>query len=190
MFKHICRLVVLAVALGAAPAALADFKCPKMTGIGGLKLTAKDNHLSLSNNLAICAEIDDPLKIRIQNPKSSDFQVKAGDVTAVQKSTSPVVISGSNIADKNYLVITVKEPIGGFTPDDLGGCGDGDIDDGCAGFDIMVAGLGKLDPKVRVVDNNVLFLNLHAEIVEVFEDLGVTLDEVNEIFRLVETDMD
>lgn len=190
MFKHICRLLVLAVALGAAPAALADFKCPKMTGIGGLKLTAKDNHLSLSNNLAICAELGDPLKIRIQNPTSSDFQVKSGDVTAVQKSTSPVEIYGSNIADKNYLVITVKEPVGGLVPADLLECGDGDTDDGCAGFDIIVAGLGKLDPKVRVVDNNVRLLNVYAELLEVFEDVGLSLDEINELFRQIESDTD
>lgn len=190
MFNHVCRILFLSVCLAAAPAALADFKCPKMTGINGLKLTAKDNHLSLNNDLAICADLDDPVRIRIQNPKSSDFQVTLGSVTAVQKAGSPYVITGSNADDEDYLEITVEEPDAGVVMGDDDDCGDGTQPDGCAGFDIIVAGLGKLDPKVRVVDNTVTMINAYDTLIEVFEDLGMTLEEVNMLFERFRTETD
>lgn len=187
MYKHVARFVVLAVALGMAPAALANFECPPVAGFFGLKLTVKDYHLSLGSNksknikLPICIALDKSIKVRIQNPGSSDFQVKAGDVTVKEKPGSHVLISGSNSANKKYLVITIKEPSAGFDPDLLGDCNDGTED--CAGFDIVVAGLGKLDPKVRVVDNNVMLLRAHETLVDVFADLDVTLNDVEELFR-------
>jgi len=187
MFKQVCRILVLAVAIGAAPAVSADVQCPPTSGFFGLKITAKDNHLSLGsvgnsyNNRPICAALDQPIKIRIHNPSSSNFQVDAGDVTVVQKAESHVIISGSNDDDVKYLEITVSEPDGGLDPTKLGTCDD-DTDD-CAGFDIIVAGLGTLDPKVRVVDNNVTMRNAYGTLVEVFEDLDMTLEDVNLLFR-------
>jgi len=110
----------------------------------GVRLTAKQNHLSLNDNTPICVTrkddgtVDFTFKITIQSP----VEVGSGDVRVRQKdgSNNPAVtITGSNESPSNKVTVHVT--------------GEAELFDEF-GYLIEVAGIGVLDPTVRVVDSN------------------------------------
>ncbi|MGI9200149.1 MAG: hypothetical protein ACR2QL_03765 [Woeseiaceae bacterium] len=163
--------------------------CPPMSGGNALKLQIDQYHLSLNNKKPICVVIntdtgEGTVNIKIHNPPSADHDVQAGDVTAGQKADSPLEITGVNTGgsgnNDDLLVLTVKEFESGGGPDT--DCGDesGDV---CARFWIKVAGVGELDPKVRVVEGSVQ-MGHHQDILgQVVKDLGLTLEQATTILE-------
>jgi hypothetical protein len=110
----------------------------------GMRLTAKENHLSLNDNAPICVTrnddgtIDFTFRITIANP----VEVNSGEVTVRQKDTSPnpqVEIEGDNVSPTNRVTVRVQ--------------GEAELQDEFS-YLIEVEGIGLLDPKVRVVDSN------------------------------------
>ena len=181
MFKNIYQTLIAVLALCATSCAIAGPpECPPLSGQNGLKLTVDEYHLSLNDNKPICTTVPGTFNVKIHNPPNSDFDVKAGDVTAEHKEGSPYSIKGDNLDDKDYLKITVEE-FDAESGDDKS-CGDESTDE-CAKFWIKVKTVGMLDPKVRVVNSNVASSNHQRVLAEVFEDLGLTLQEVNQIFE-------
>lgn len=125
-------------------------ECPN---VSTFKLTAKENHLDLNDNMPICVlvgesgEIDFTFSIKIANP----IQVGPGDVTVEKKSKeSPLTFEGSNTDDVNELRVKVT-----------GNPGDQEE----FRYFIKVANIGELDPTVRVIDNN-SFLRAQTQVLE------------------------
>jgi len=183
--------VMLAFVLGTTTAYAGNHEdiCPPMSGGSALKIQIDQYHLSLNNKKPICVVIntdtgEGTVNIKIHNPPSADHDVQAGDVTAGQKADSPFEITGVNTGgsgnNDDLLVLTVKEFESGGGPDT--DCGDesGDV---CARFWIKVAGVGELDPKVRVVEGSVE-MGHHQDILqEVLNDLGLTLEQATTILE-------
>lgn len=140
-----------------------------------MRLTAKQNHLSLNDNTPVCVtrEADGTInfwfKIKIAEP----VQVVAGQVTVVQKDNSAqpqVEIKGDNLSPTNKVSIHVT----------------GTADDGDEfQYYIKVAGIGVLDPTVRVVGGQQMQI-LQAKGLEDFLDTwNLPLQAVDELQKTI-----
>jgi biopolymer transport protein ExbD len=142
----------------------------------GMRLTAKQNHLSLNDNAPICVTlkedgtIDFMFKITIANP----VQVNAGEVRVRQKDSSPqpqVEITGDNVSPVNKIKVHVQ--------------GTGELDDEF-GFLIEVDGIGLLDPTVRVVDSGTQRTLQAYNLQEVADAWLLSPEEIADLTRLLD----
>ena len=184
IFRHTIAIIALLFASACVHAEIkAPAECPPMSGNDGLRLTVDQYRLGLNNNKPICTVLPGTFRIKVRNPPNADHDVQAGDITIEQKAGAPFSISGDNSADKDYVDVTVAEFV--TIPETESDCDDGTGDE-CAKFWIKVKGVGELDPKVRVVDATKQMIHQRDTLAEVFDDLGLTLDEVNAVFRNTE----
>lgn len=126
--------------------------------------------MDLQDKRPICVTVPGTFAIKIVNPAGSGISIDPGDVTVKEKQGINVTIEGSNSGTTNKLDVVIS--------------GTADIDDE---FDFLIAveGVGILDPKVRVVDGNILRQFQHAEIDALIDDLGIdweTAVELNNAF--------
>lgn len=142
----------------------------------GMRLTAKQNHLSLNDNAPICVTrnddgtIDFNFRITIKNP----VEVNAGAVRVKQKdqSNNPmVVISGTNESPSNKVTVNVT--------------GAAQVGDDFA-YLIEVDGIGTLDPTVRVVDNDDLWMIQATSLQEVADAWLLSPQEIAELSRMTD----
>jgi hypothetical protein len=144
--------------------AFAD-NCP---GPEKMKLDVGLYSLGLQEKKPICVLLGGAFKIEIKVQNNSGITLEKGDVTAEQKLGSSVMIEGSNAVDEDELVVWVT----GDLPDDPIGQ-----------FWIKVKGVGELDPKVRVVDNDVMLRVQYDAISGLLSDLGIDWDTAMQLFR-------
>ena len=165
-------LVSAALALSIATAH-AQPDCAEMVQ---LKLTVDKYHLELNDKRPICMTVPGMFKIKIKNVPNSSVTVGDGDVTVVQKddpAEASVLINGINGANGspvNKVDVEIK-----LAPDKNVSYGD-EFE-----FLIHVEGVGTLDPRIKVVDNEGLRSLQWAEIEDTLDTL--TLD-VDDIYRL------
>jgi hypothetical protein len=164
MNKKMMLLFLGSATLGCAASTNASPNdCAKMTT---LRLTVDEYRLSLNNKKPICVAVPGTFKIVIRQPANSTVTIGAGDVTVTAKASTGLTINGSNTAPVNKVTVTVD--------------GDADIDDEF-GFWINVNGVGKLDPKVRVVGSSTM-LNLKSqEFYDTLDTLNLTLEDANKL---------
>jgi hypothetical protein len=164
MNKKVILLFLATATLGCAASTNAQTsECAKQTD---LKLTVDENQLSLNDKKPICITVPGTFKIVIHQPGNATVTIGAGDVTVSAKASTGLTISGNNNAPVNKITVTVD--------------GEADIDDEF-GFWINVDGVGKLDPKVRVVGSSTM-LNLQAQdFYDTLDTLGLTLEDANEL---------
>lgn len=160
---------VSAILLLSAFSAYAD-----CANLPSMRLTAKQNHLSLNDNMPICVTraddgtINFTFKITIANP----VQVTPGQVRVKQKDPNPqpqVEIMGDNASPTNKVTVHVQ--------------GAADLGDEFA-FLIEVDGIGLLDPMVRVVDSNTQGMLQAMSLQEVADAWLLTPEDVSELTRL------
>lgn len=156
--------VAAAMVLLCPASAIAHHNCANLPG---MKLTVKELHIDLNDNRPVCIAIPGEFNITIHNPPGSGVSVGSGDVTAQQKDDSPdpdVTIDGDNVSPTNMLTVEVA--------------GDA-VPGGIYEFWIFVEGVGALDPKVEIVDQDEMKI-LQYKAVEAtmnfwglgFEDIG------------------
>lgn len=144
----------------------ANSEAPDCPPAADLKLHVGQYELKLNNKKPICIKLGGTFKITILNPPGSGATVNSGDVTAVEKTGVSVSIEGNNISTTNKLAITVD--------------GTADVDD-IFDFWITVRGVGTLDPKIRVVDNDVMMNVQSAALYNTLDTLGLSLEEANKL---------
>lgn len=150
-------IVMLAIGLAAAPRGADAQACAQ----ADIMLMVGKYHLSLNDKTPICVSVPGTFTIRIQNPPNSGVSVGVGDVTAKGKSTAGLTIEGKNDPTVNKLRVTVE--------------GEAEVDDEYE-FLIKVAGVGLLDPTVRVIPSN----QYNVLKIEAVNDLLDTLDLTTE----------
>jgi hypothetical protein len=133
---------------------------------GELKLTVGLYELSLNEKKPICVTVPGEFKIKIHNPQSSGVSVGAGDATVGGKSTGGITINGSNDAPVNKITVVLN--------------GTADLGDEFE-FWINVEGVGKLDPKVKVVDNDLMMALKSEWYYGALNTLGLSIEEANEL---------
>ncbi|HNP62444.1 MAG TPA: hypothetical protein PKH39_00835 [Woeseiaceae bacterium] len=170
MFRIIRHLLVAMAIFFVVPTALASSH--QCADLKNMKLGIDEYYLELDSRKPICTKVPGTIRVRIKNPPNSDHVVARGDVTATQKPGSPLTISGNNSADRLELVINVTGPA---TADEE------------AQFLIAVKDVGVLDPKVRVVDTDVL-LRLLTHAIE--ESLGILGLDWEDAARAVDTQLE
>lgn len=92
-----------------------------------------------------------------------------------QKAGSTLNISGDNSEKRRFIEVTV---------DGTGSFGDE------AEFEINIDGLGMLDPKVRVVDNDAMLDLLYSAIDDAVNILGLDWDDVAVVLEMRRTEME
>lgn len=125
-------------------------------------LVVQKYHLALTKKEPICTKVPGQFTIVINNPPGSGVEVEAGHVSADSKSSSGPTITGSNSADKNYLVVTVS---GAAALNQI------------LHFNINVEGVGLLDPTVRVVPSFDYGIMQMQAVDEFLYVLGLSVDE-------------
>jgi hypothetical protein len=163
----VLRLVVAsAVTLLYATSAYADHHCANLPG---LKLTVKKYHLELNDKRPICVTVPGEFKITIHNPPGSGVSVGSEDVSVRQKDDSDepdVKIFGDNKSPTNKVAVSVE-----------GAAGDGDEFE----FWIIVKGVGKLDPKVKVIDSDALMNQQYRAVGDAMDAFGLTFEDAFKI---------
>ena len=140
MIKNI-QLITVAI-ITACACASSNAEAPVCPPKGMSMLTLSDYHLVFNEKKPICVTVPGSFLIKIHNPPNSDFSVGKGDVTIEAKSSDGLTIIGTNDDEVDKITVTV----------------DGNLEMGKEVYDflIRVDGLGILDPKVRVVDNDTM----------------------------------
>ena len=161
MIGIIRHSLVATAILFVVPTALASSH--QCADLKNMKLAIDEYHLVLDSRKPICTKVPGTIKVRIKNPPNSDHVIAAGDVTVAQKPESPLTITGNNSANRLELVISVT---GNASPDEE------------AKFFITVKDVGVLDPKVRVVDTDVLMRLLAHAIEDSLGILGLDWEDV------------
>ena len=168
---------VLVLSIFAAPAH-ADPNCAKLTQ---MTLTVEKYHLDLNDSRPVCITVPGAFKINIKNLPNTGVTVGAGDVTVVQKNDpaeASVIIEGVNGADGspvNKVAVEVR-PVAGKNVE---------TDDEFE-FWIHVEGVGKLDPRIKVVGNEFLQSLQWAEIDDTLDTLDLELEDVFRLQQLSE----
>jgi hypothetical protein len=146
---------------------IAHAQAPDCPPLAGLKLTVGEYHISLNDNRPICVELPGSFTIKIVSPPGLGFPISSGDVTVEGKGGGDVTIDGDNEeAPINKLKVVVD--------------GTADEDD-IFEFWIRVAGVGELDPKVRVVDSTVIEMLKSEDLYDTLDTLDLTLEEANKL---------
>ena len=164
MTNNLTPTIFAAVAIIAMQSACAQ--PPDCPPAGDLKLTVGQYQLNLNEKKPICVTVPGTFKIIIHNPPSSGVTVGAGDATVKAKSSSGLTIEGDNAAPVNKITVEVD-----------GSADPGDVFE----FLIKVEGIGVLDPKVRVVDNNMMMSLQSAAFYDALDTLGLTLEDANKL---------
>ena len=108
-----------------------------------LRLTIRQYHIDLNDNMPICVTVPGTFQIRINNPPGGGHVVHGGDVTVEQKVPSQdaiVLINGVNESPVNMLTVEVKLVEGKSV----------NVGDEFE-FWIKIVGVGTLDPRIRVI---------------------------------------
>lgn len=164
MTKNLATAVFSALLLLAMQSACAQ--TPECPPPNELRLTVGQYQLSLDEKKPICVTVPGTFKIKIFNPPNSGVEIGSGDVTVEAKSSAGLSIEGSNDAPVNKITVEVG-----------GSAEKGDE----FGFLITVEGIGVLDPKVRVVDNDMMFMLKSEAFYDALDTLDLTLDEANKL---------
>jgi len=164
-------LVGAALALSIATAQ-AQNQCAEMVQ---LKLTVDKYHLDLNDKRPICVLLGGTFTIKIHNPPSSDIEVGVGHVHVehkVDNNEPRVLIWGSNDDEEDPARLSVNVTLA----PDKNVAVDEEFE-----FWIKVDGVGILDPRIKVVDNE-LMNNLQWQAVEeTMKSWGLTVDDVTEL---------
>ncbi len=167
MMMRAATITSAAVATLLLPAgAHADHHCANLPG---MKLTVKELHIDLNDNRPVCTTVPGEFKITIHNPPGSGISVGSGDVTAKQKDDSPdpaVTIDGDNVSPTNKLTIKVE-----------GDASPGDIYE----FWIFVEGVGVLDPKVEIVDQDEMKIIQYRTVEETMDHWNLGVEDVDKL---------
>jgi hypothetical protein len=164
MIKNVALFTVAIVT--ACACASSNAQAPECPKAGGLKLTVGNYHLDLNEHKPICVTAPGIFKIKIKTQANSDIVVEKGDATVEQKACSGISISGNNAdaADKITVVIN----------------GNAEENYECE-FLIDIKNLGTLDPKVRVIGDQMMF-SLQADAVyDLLDTLDISLEEANKL---------
>ncbi len=137
--------------------------CPPL---GRLNLIVGKYVLNFAEKRPICVTLPGPFKFNINIVDASGHKVdlEAGDATVRQKDPCDLTISGDNSVDVKKIAVTVSGE-----PDPEG--------DGIYDFWINVVGVGKLDPKVRVVGSDVMLAVKSKEMANTIGDLNLAPQE-------------
>lgn len=142
----------------------------------GMKLTVKELHIDLNDNRPVCVAIPGEFNITIHNPPGSGVSVGSGDVTAKEKDDSAdpdVTIRGDNVSPTNMLTVKV----------------DGDaVPGGIYEFWIFVEGVGALDPKVEIVDQDEMKIHIYKAIEATMNFWGLGFEDIGTLRPPPETD--
>lgn len=164
MTKNLTVAIFLALALIASQSACAQ--APECPPPNELQLTVGQYQLNLNEKKPICVTVPGTFKIKIINPPNSDVNIGVGEVTVEAKSSAGLSIEGSNDAPVNKVTVEVE-----------GTAEKGDE----FSFLIRVEGVGVLDPKVRVVDNDTMMLLTSEAFYDALDTLGLSLEEANKL---------
>lgn len=164
MIKNLTAAIIPALALIALQSACAQ--PPECPPPNELRLIVGQYQLNLNEKKPICVTVPGTFKIRIINPPNSDVNIGVGEVTVEAKSGAGLSITGSNAAAVKKVTVVVA-----------GSAEKGDE----FSFLIRVAGVGVLDPKVRVVDNDTMFLLKSEAFYDALNTLDLSLEEANKL---------
>jgi len=163
----VSRLVAAsAVTLLYATSAYAGHHCANLPG---LMLTVKEYHLDLNDNRPICVTVPGEFKIIIHSPPGSGVSVGSGEVSVGQKDDSDepdVVIFGDNTSPTNKISVYLE--------------GDAEVGDEFE-FWINVEGVGMLDPRVRVIDNDALMRQQYDAVDDTMDAFGLTFEDTKKL---------
>jgi len=156
---RVFRIITFATAMFTTGIAAAQVACP---GPAELLFKVGKYSMDLQDKKPICVTLPGTFTIKIINPPGSGVSIDSGDVTVKQKDGVGLTIDGSNTATTNKLVVTVE--------------GTADVGDEFD-FLIKVDGIGVLDPKVRVVGSNTMFLLQSRVVYETLDYFGLSMDD-------------
>ncbi len=115
-------------------------KCPK---VGQSKLFVGQYHMVFNEKKPICVTAPGVFMIEIKSVMNSGVTVPSGAATVKDKDCEDLSIVGNNSLDPDIIAVVVT--------------GNALVEYQCE-FLIAVAGLGVLDPKVRVVGDNMMLM--------------------------------
>jgi len=164
MNKKMILLFLGTVTLGCV--ASTNAQTEPCAGLNSLKLTVDEYHLSLNDKRPICITLPGTFKIVIHQPGNSSVTVGAGDATVSAKESTGLTIEGNNNAPVNKITVMVS--------------GQADPGDEFA-FWIDVKGVGKLDPKVRVVGSPEMLRLKSEAFYDALDTLDLTLEDANKL---------
>lgn len=151
--KIISTLLVLAVSVTAAPT-YADDHCAKKAK---LELEVDKYLLKLTEKKKpICVTAPGSFKIKIVQPSDPSVNVPAGAARVHEKEGSALEIRGDNANVVNKIKVTVT--------------GTADVGDEFD-FLIEVDGVGILDPRIKIIDNDSLLQNNFNETADFFDTI-------------------
>ncbi len=133
--------------------------------VAALRLIVDKYHLRLNDKRPICITVPGKFKIKIKQPAGASVTVNAGDVTVTEKTGSALDIEGDNAAVANKVRVEVDGPA--LVEEEFD-------------FWIKVEGVGELDPRVRVIDNDSLNQVKKKLIDDLFDTLVTTPEEYME----------
>ncbi len=122
--------------------------------------------LGFNEKKPVCVTTSDNFKIKIVGPGSRPAGIAAGDVVVEGKKCDGLTITGNNSANKNKITVEVD--------------GNAAINYECE-FLIRVEGVGILDPKVRVVDNETIMNLQYVTLHDFLDTLDISLDDANKL---------
>jgi hypothetical protein len=138
-----------------------------------MRLNVDKYRLVLNDKRPICVTVPGEFRIRIHTPPGSDVTVGKGDVTARGKHDGDEIppsatMKGDNSVNSKFLVVQVN--------------GMAEIDQE---FDlwIHVAGVGTLDPTVRVIGNQQRAAMVYSNAQEALDLLGVEPELITKMLR-------
>ena len=141
---------------------------PTCPPLNGLKLIVGKYQLNFPEKRPICVTLPGAFKIGIIIVPGSEITLQPGDATVKQKDSCNLTICGDNSEDVHKIAVTVSG-----VPDPEG--------DGTCDFWIDVKDVGRLDPKVRVIGDQMMS-NLHADAVyDLLDTLDISLEDVNKL---------
>ena len=165
------------LSLGCSSTVVADHH--NCANLPGMKLTIKEYHIDLNDNRPVCVTVPGTFKITIHNPNGSGVTVNLGDVTVGQKDDSAnpadpdVEINGDNLLEVDKLTVVLE---GEADPGD-------DLE-----FWISIAGVGKLDPKVRIIESAQQERMQYDAVDETMDAWGLEFDDALKLRPLEKTE--
>jgi hypothetical protein len=150
------------IAIGVLFLAGSAWSCPNVASI---RVTAKENHLSLNDNAPVCVvrdatgNVNDTFQLTVALPNS----FVDGDIRVEQKeSAEPMTIEGVYSQETNKVEVHVSGPA--------------DVGDEFK-YKIYVKDIGMLDPKVRVVGPQYWSATLAESLDDFLKANGVSAEE-------------
>jgi len=141
---------------------------PKCPPLNGLKLIVRKYELNFTEKRPICVTSPGAFKIGIVIPPGSGITLQPGDASVKQKDSCNLTICGDNSEDVHKIAVTVSG-----VPDPEG--------DGLCDFLINVKGVGELDPKVRVVGDEIMSRLWADAVYDLLDTLDISLEDVNKL---------